>query len=250
MFLLLVSGLHVASNKIANNIWPVMILFSQTLPFCIFVTHCRFCEDCFIIFVYHLLHSIWYLARIFASILSDINKIQPVHRLSSSTFASLMCWKIILLCSRQLEKPGILIVNQCIRSIAPTLSSLLWQQRRVNSLVWTQSTGGWGSGETPLFGMGTTILSGIRCHYSGNTMRKKDMRMILQVQNLRAGRSVKGKPVWADCAVDQGVQWSVIAEAVVTDPFQEEQKFKEQSLVGKFSGWKLGLGVGETSISD
>lgn len=120
MFLLLVSGLHVASNKIANNIWPVMILFSQTLPFCIFVTHCRFCEDCFIIFVYHLLHSIWYLARIFASILSDINKIQPVHRLSSSTFASLMCWKIILLCSRQLEKPGILVVNQCIRSIAPT----------------------------------------------------------------------------------------------------------------------------------
>lgn len=58
-------GLHVASKEIATNIWPVMILFSQTLPFCIFVTHCRFCEDCFIIFVYHLLHSIWYLARIF-----------------------------------------------------------------------------------------------------------------------------------------------------------------------------------------
>lgn len=114
-------GLRVASNTIADNIWPVTILPSQTLPFCIFVTHCRFCEDCFIIFVYHLLHSIWYLARIFSSILSDINKIQPVHRLSGSTFASLMCWKIILLCSRQLEKPGILIVNQCVRSIPPPL---------------------------------------------------------------------------------------------------------------------------------
>lgn len=118
-------GLHVASNKIANNIWPVMILFSQTLPFCIFVTHCRFCEDCFIIFVYHLLHSIWYLARIFSSILSDINKIQPVHRLSGSTFASLMCWKIILLCSRQLEKSGILVVNQCIRSFTCTAPPLV-----------------------------------------------------------------------------------------------------------------------------
>lgn len=55
--------------------------FIQTLPFCIFVTHCRFCEDCFIIFVYHLLHSIWYLARISSSILSDISKIQPVRRI-------------------------------------------------------------------------------------------------------------------------------------------------------------------------
>lgn len=101
-----------------NNIWPVMILFSQTLPFCIFVTHCRFCKDCFIIFVCHLPYSIWYLARIFASILSDINKIQPVHRLSGSPFASLMCWKIILLCSRQLEESGIVIVNQCVRSLS------------------------------------------------------------------------------------------------------------------------------------
>lgn len=95
-----------------------MILFSQTLPFCIFVTHCRFCKDCFIIFVCHLPYSIWCLARIFASILSDINKIQPVHRLSGSPFASLMCWKIILLCSRQLEESGIVIVNQCVRSLS------------------------------------------------------------------------------------------------------------------------------------
>lgn len=103
-----------------------MILFSHTLPFCIFVTHCRFCEDCFIIFVYHLLHSIWYLARIFSSILSDINKIQPVHRLSGSTFASLMCWKIILLCSRPPEKPGILIVNQCITALPLSHSPPFW----------------------------------------------------------------------------------------------------------------------------
>lgn len=95
-----------------------MILFPQTLPFCIFVTHCRFCKDCFIIFVCHLPYSIWYLARIFASILSDINKIQPVHRLSGSPFASLMCWKIILLCSRQLEESGIVIANQCVRSLS------------------------------------------------------------------------------------------------------------------------------------
>lgn len=118
-----------------------MIVFSQTLPFCIFVIHCRFCEDCFIIFVYHLLHSIWYLARIFASILSDINKIQPVHRLSGSTFASLMCWKIILLCSRQLEKPGILIVNQCIRVPPPPLPSwsylvmLFWSEGKESPCV-------------------------------------------------------------------------------------------------------------------
>lgn len=90
--------------------------FPKLFHFVYLWKHCRFCEDCFIIFVYHLLHSIWCLARIFASILSDINKIQPVHRLSSSTFASLMFWKIILLCSRQLEKPEVLIVNQCVRS--------------------------------------------------------------------------------------------------------------------------------------
>lgn len=88
--------------------------FIQTLPFCIFVTRCRFCEDCFIIFVYHLLHSVWYLARISSSILSDISKIQPVHRIFfGSTFASLMCWKIILLRSRQVEKPGNLSEPMC-----------------------------------------------------------------------------------------------------------------------------------------
>lgn len=53
----------------------------QTLPFCVFVTRCRFCEDCFIIFVYHLLHSIWYLVRVSSSILSDISKFQPVRRI-------------------------------------------------------------------------------------------------------------------------------------------------------------------------
>lgn len=82
------------------------------------MTHCRFCKDCFIIFVCHLPYSIWYLARIFASILSDINKIQPVHRHSCSPLASLMCWKIILLCSRQLEESGTVIVNQCVRSLS------------------------------------------------------------------------------------------------------------------------------------
>ena len=58
-------GLHVASKEISANIWPVTILFPQTLPFRLSVTHCRFCDDCFIIFVHHLLQSIRCLARIF-----------------------------------------------------------------------------------------------------------------------------------------------------------------------------------------
>lgn len=110
--------LHVASDKNHEQHMACYDSLSQTLPFCIFVTHCRFCKDCFIIFVCHLPYSIWYLARIFASILSDINKIQPVHRHSCSPLASLMCWKIILLCSRQLEESGTVIVNQCVRSLS------------------------------------------------------------------------------------------------------------------------------------
>lgn len=81
--------------------------------------------------------------------------------------------------------------------------------------------------------------------YLGNSMKKKNMRMVFHVEGLKVCQVCEGRPIWAEVCCELRHWWSIIE--VVVD---EEQKFKEQSLVGKFSGWKLDLGVGKTSISD
>lgn len=76
------------------------------------------------------------------------------------------------------------------------------------------SSGGWAfglntvyrvRGKAPLFGMGTAILSGIRCRYSWNTTKIKDLRMILKSSGSE-GRSVcKGKT-----SLSRSVLWTKV----------------------------------------
>lgn len=59
---------------------------------------------------------------------------------------------------------------------------------------------------------------------------KKNMRMIFRVEGLRVCQVCVGRPIWPVVCCGLRHWWSIIV--VVVD---DERKFKEQSLVGKFS---------------
>lgn len=92
-------------------------------------------------------------------------------------------------------------------------------------------------------GMGMAILSGVRCHYSWNPMRKRNMSMTFSVEGLRACPVCKGKPSLSRVVLWTKIQLSVTPEAGPENHSKMSRSPRNKAWLGNFQGgfWVWGL---------